>query len=758
MPPATPSVLWPPNAILTAALLLKPPRRWWIYLLAALPAHLAAELGAGWPVPLVLGLFFTNCSEALLAALFVHRFSDAPARFDTLRRVAIFVVGAVFVAPFVSSFADAAFVTTLRGESYWLVWRTRFFSNVLTELTLVPAIVTVSTGGFAWLRGAGLRRHLEAVALAVGLLVTGYMVFAGPIANLTSIPGWPGTPLVLVLPFILVAAVRFGPGGASLSLLATGLVAIWAATHGRGPFTTPLLAESVVALQIFLSAAAIPLMCLAALIEERQQAQEALAERLRFEKLLSRMSAAFVHLPGQELDKAIGEWLRTLGEFLRLDRLLILRLSGDGQALSLSHSWTADGVAPVPSRIVSRRFLWVAEGLLRDEPFMFSRLDELEPAKAGDNGASHASAASADLIVPLVAGGRVLGGLIFDPIAPLRAWREELVPRLRLVAEVFANALASKESGDALRASEVMNSAILASLSSDVAVLDREGRIIAVNESWTRSARENGADRPRRRRGGGQLSGGLASRLPRRRAPGGEALVGIEGVVEGSRLGFTLEYPCPTTAADRWYAMSVLPLKRPEGGVVVSRTDVTERKRAELDAQRSRQELAHVTRVSTMGELTASLAHELNQPLTGILTNAQAARRFLEFTPPDLGEIRAILADIIDDDKRASEVIQRLRDLLRKGDMDFRALDIHDVIRDVVKVVSSDVVIRNIKVTLEFTAEPPIVKGDRVQLQQVVLNLLLNGMEAMADGAGAERPLVIRTERTRSANRSRVGA
>jgi signal transduction histidine kinase len=748
LPPATPSVLWPPNAILTATLLLTPPRRWWIYLLAALPAHVASGLGAVWPVSLMLVLFLTNCSEALLAALFVHRFSDAPARFDTLRRVAIFLVGAVFVAPFVSSFADAAFVTALRGESYWLVWRTRFFSNVLTELTLVPAIVTVITVGPAWFRWAGRRRHLEAAALGVGLLVTGYMVFAGPLSSLGSIPGWPGTPLVLVLPFILVATVRFGPGGASLSLLATGLVAIWAATHGRGPFTAPLLAESVVALQIFLSAAAIPLMCLAALIEERQQAQEALAERLRFEKLLSRMSAAFVHLPGQELDKAIGEWLRTLGEFLRLDRLLILRLSEAGQALSLSHSWTADGVAPVPSRIVSRRFLWVAEGLLRDEPFMFSRLDELQPAMAGPNGAAHASPASADLIVPLVAGGRVLGGLIFDPIASPRAWREEVVPRLRLVAEVFANALASKEAGDALRASEVMNSAILASLISDVAVLDREGRIIAVNESWTRSARENGVPTH-----AGAVVGASYLEVWRRAslagAPqAGEALAGIEGVLEGSRLGFTVEHLCPTTATDRWYAMSVLPLKRPEGGVVVSRTDVTERKRAELDAQRSRQELAHVTRVSTMGELTASLAHELNQPLTGIMTNAHAARRFLEFTPPDLGEVRAILADIIDDDKRASEVIQRLRDLLRKGDMEFHALDVNDVIRDVVKVVSSDVVIRNIKVTLQFAAEPPIVKGDRVQLQQVVLNLLLNGMEAMADGAEAERPLVIRTERT----------
>jgi signal transduction histidine kinase/integral membrane sensor domain MASE1 len=747
VPPSTPSVLWPPNAILTATLLLTSPRRWWIYLAAALPAHLAAELGTVWPVSLMLGLFLTNCSEALVAALFVHRFSDAPARFDTLRRVGIFLAGAVFLAPFLSSFADAALVTTLRGESYWVVWQTRFFSNVLTELTLVPAIVTMSTVGLAWVRRADRGRRLEAAVLGAGLLVAGFMVFAGPITHLVTIPGWPGTPLVLVLPFILVAAVRFGSGGASLSLLATALVAIWAATHGQSPFTTPLLAESVVALQVFLSAAAIPLMCLAALIEERQKAQEALAERLRFEELLSQLSAAFVRLPGEELNRAIGEWLASLGEFLHLDRLLLLRLSEDRGTFMLSHSWTAAGVKPIAPTVASLGFRWAARRLLRDKPFMFSRPDELRPPPAGRNGVLRPQA-DADLLVPLMAGGRILGGLVFDPVGSPRAWREELLPRLELVAEVFASALASKEAVDALRASELMNSAILASLTSNVAVLDRDGVIVAVNESWTRSAHENGATAH-----AGALVG--ASYLEvwhwaaRAGAPhAGEVRAGIEAVLYGDRSGFTLEYPGLTMATDRWYAISVLPLNRPQGGVVVSRTDITERKRAELDAQRSRQELAHMTRVSTMGELTASLAHELNQPLTGILTNAQAARRFLDFTPPDLGEVRAILADIIDDDKRASEVIRRLHDLLRKGDMELRPLDVHDVIRDVVKLVSSDLVIRNVTVTLDLAPEPPMVSGDRVQLQQVVLNLLLNGMEAMAEASGRERPLGVRTELT----------
>src|SRR2546422_11123720 len=111
---------------------------------------------------------------------------------------------------------------------------------------------------------------------------------------------------------------------------------------------------------------------------------------------------------------------------------------------------------------------------------------------------------------------------------------------------------------------------------------------------------------------------------------------------------------------------------------------------------------AHFTRVSTMGELTASLAHELNQPLTGILTNAQAARRLLEATPPDLGEVQSILSDIVEDDKRAGEVIRRVRDLLRKDESKFRPLDLNALIRDMTKLLRSDAVIRNVTVTLDL--------------------------------------------------------
>jgi len=234
--------------------------------------------------------------------------------------------------------------------------------------------------------------------------------------------------------------------------------------------------------------------------------------------------------------------------------------------------------------------------------------------------------------------------------------------------------------------------------------------------------------------------------VPERKPHSCEVVAGIEEVLKGVGKGFAFEYFCPCPKGDCWYAVSVVPLNRPQGGAVVSHTDVTERKSAEMQAERSRQELAHFTRVSTMGELTASLAHELRQPLTTIMANAQAARRFLDSAPPDLRELRNALGDIIDDDQRAAEVVQRVRDMLSKGKLRPTRLDINEVIRSVTRMLSSDAAIRNVVVALELAPIPVVVNGDRVQLEQVVLNLLINAMEATSEVSDGNRTVIVRSE------------
>jgi signal transduction histidine kinase len=171
------------------------------------------------------------------------------------------------------------------------------------------------------------------------------------------------------------------------------------------------------------------------------------------------------------------------------------------------------------------------------------------------------------------------------------------------------------------------------------------------------------------------------------------------------------------------------------------------RHQGEHEMQRLRQELAHIGRVSAMGELTASLAHELNQPLTAILNNAQVAQRFLAADVVDIAEIREILDDIVADDKRAADVIQRLRLLLKKGDLEYVSLDINEIVTEVARLVMTDAAIRNVSVRLDVATGLPRVRGDRVQLQQVLLNLVLNGLDAMRKPGGGDRRLVIRTFR-----------
>ena len=175
------------------------------------------------------------------------------------------------------------------------------------------------------------------------------------------------------------------------------------------------------------------------------------------------------------------------------------------------------------------------------------------------------------------------------------------------------------------------------------------------------------------------------------------------------------------------------------------------RRRAEMEGQRLRGDLAHVGRVATVGELTASLAHELNQPLTAILANAPTARRLLESDTADLTELRAIVSDIVDDDKRASDVINRLRSLLKKGPLERSRVDMSEVVGQVARLAAGDAILRNVATRLELASDLPPVHGDRVQLQQVVLNLILNGLDAMRSSEAGHRTLVLRATRADAA-------
>ena len=180
--------------------------------------------------------------------------------------------------------------------------------------------------------------------------------------------------------------------------------------------------------------------------------------------------------------------------------------------------------------------------------------------------------------------------------------------------------------------------------------------------------------------------------------------------------------------------------------VLAAISDLSARRLMEREAAQQRDELAHLARVALLGELSASLAHELNQPLMAIMSNAQAALRFMDQVPLDRAELRSILTDIVDNDRRAGEVIRRLRAMLRKEPADHRPLDLNEVVREVLRLMRSDLLARDLVAEAELAAPLPPVLGDGVQLQQVLLNLLVNAAEAQPQAGGVRR-ILVRTAR-----------
>ena len=171
--------------------------------------------------------------------------------------------------------------------------------------------------------------------------------------------------------------------------------------------------------------------------------------------------------------------------------------------------------------------------------------------------------------------------------------------------------------------------------------------------------------------------------------------------------------------------------------------DVTQRHAVELEVQQQRAELAHFSRVSMLGELSGSLAHELSQPLGAILRNTEAAELFLEDPSPDMDELRAILADIRKDDQRAGAVIDRMRSMMKRRAVEHGMLDLNMLAADVIGFVRRDADLRKVRLTLEPASSLPLMRGDRIQLQQVLLNLLLNAMDAVSDSTADRRRVAV---------------
>ncbi|MCK8603435.1 sigma 54-interacting transcriptional regulator [Syntrophobacteraceae bacterium DRH4] len=332
------------------------------------------------------------------------------------------------------------------------------------------------------------------------------------------------------------------------------------------------------------------------LVQRRRlrRSESELERELRFEEMLSALSVRFVNLPPDQVGPEIRRNLETIARQLEVDRVSVFEISADTQMLIAFHYYTNSDIAAPPSKVDWTGLTWGRQKIYNGEMVIFSHIDEL-PAEAGvEKDYFRSQGVQSAVVIPLVAGQLTLGVLTMAMLRHRREWRDSLIRRFKLVAAVFANAIARKRSDEALIESKQFKRSVLDSLKYLLAVADSEGNILDVNESWIQFARQNDAH--------GLDRIGVGSNyleVCRRSAADGAELAqtvldGIKSVLDGALELFELEYPCDSPVERRWFWMRVIPFSGPKGGVIITHIDISERKQAETALQHAYREIEHL--------------------------------------------------------------------------------------------------------------------------------------------------------------------
>jgi two-component system sensor kinase FixL len=681
------SVLWPPNSILAAALLLTPLRMWWLVLLAAFPAHWAAQLQNHIPPTMILCWFISNSCEALIGAGLLRYLIGGPLRFGSLRNAGMFCLCVVIAGPFFSSFLDSAFVRWNHwGQGgYWELFRIRFTSNILAALTVTPLIVTWATSGMGALRKARLWRCLEAGVLFLGLLSVIFIVLykIGPDGDSAL--------LYLPLPFLLWAAVRFGSCGASTAVATVALLTIWSAAHGHGPFSGGSAEQSALSVQMFLIVMSVPLMFLAAVIEELAKGETGLRESEQRFRVVADSAPVLIWMSG--LDKLCTFFNRPWLEF-----------TGRTMEQEMGNGW-AEGVHPDD---LQRCLKVYTEAFDARKGFVMQyrlRRNDGEYRWVSDQGVARHDAQ-----------GNFVGyvGSCVD------------------VTELINKDEALRESEERMR------------LAADAVNLGIWEWDLSKDEAWVTDTRRAFVGWPAS--GKITLEHFISRVHPDDRNRIRQA---IDDAIHKGK-DYDSEYRMILSDGSvRW--MSTRASVRFDANAKPARLlgisiDITARKQAELEALQRRQEVGHLSRVAVMGEMAASIAHELNQPLSGITSNASAGQRFIDRGDVDLGELRDLLTDIVADGRRAGDVIRGIQSMVKKGAPARQRVNLNDLVMNVVRMVNPDAVLHSCEMETLLDPNLPPIEADPIQLQQVLINLVINAFDAMRNTSLSRRKVVIATE------------
>lgn len=502
-------------------------------------------------------------------------------------------------------------------------------------------------------------------------------------------------------------------------------------------------------------------------------------ELLRFERLLSELSAGFIDMPAAQIDAAIVDALRRIVELLGIDRSTLSLVVPESDLLDTFHSWAVDGVQTVRKGIIPRPLPWVLGMARARRPIVFSRLADL-PAEAGADREWYArNGLRSHVGLPVLVAGELFAVLGFGVLRTEREWPSELVERLKLVGDMFGGALARKRAHEDIERAlgfERLLADISASLvTQPLRDLDRalEGAVRAIGaflgvdhvSLWRCS--DDGARFERSHHwiaeaarlpppsvdelalpyvfrslaSGRVISIPSVDRLPPdaevdRSAlhdSGTQSLLAVPLTVAGLVVG---ALSLATVVRRRDWPDALIPRVRLMGEVFAS---VLTRQRAAVEVQKAqsetaqyRERLAHLVRVHTVSEMSAAIAHEVNQPLMAIENYAQAAARRLDPSHPvDGAKLQELLGKIGLQAARAGDVLKRLRSIVKKHESEASVFDMNALVAETMTLVEMESRLQDVRIEVHAPQGVPHVYADAIQVQQVLLNLARNGIEAM---------------------------
>jgi two-component system, LuxR family, sensor kinase FixL len=674
-----PSPFWFPSAVLLCGLLQTRPRWWTLLLLATLPIRFVAVLEPTRPALFVLIAYAIDCATVVGTALLLRRFLTDPVRFAGVRDFGVYCLLAVLVTPAAGALAGAAARAAFHLGQNFWVCWQQWFFGDAMGYLIVAPFL------FYWVLRPPDPRTIPAARWIEGLLLTGGLGFSIPLAFEAAGAklGFTDWHLYLPIAFLVWSAVRFGMRGASAAAVLLSYFAVTAALSGGRLFAGQSPADMAASLQEFLFLRVAPLYLVAVLIEQTRLVEQSLRESERRFRNLADTAPVLVWMSGAD---GVCEYFNRGW----------LDFTGRTHEQEFGRGWS-EGVHPddLPGCVAICRHSFVTR-----QPF------EVEFRLRRRDGEYRWIL---DRAVPRYGGGGEFLGFIGCSI--------DVTDRRQQEAD--------------LRRSEVRYRDLVESQTDFVCRFLSDTTLTFVNSAYCQflgRARE-------------EL---LGTRLTALMPPCVSGVVSSrteQTALSGQPSAWESEARA-TDGSQHWQHWVCHAIPAAAGGYQELQAighDITDRKRADI----ANRNLAHTARLATFGELTAMIAHEITQPLCSILSNAETAELLLRSDNPPKEELLQILADIRDADLRADETIRGIRALARKREIQLKPLDLNITITDVLRLAAGDALFRRVQIRRRLFDPLPLVIGDRAYIEQVLLNLIVNGMDAMKDCPEAARELSV---------------